>query len=84
MKVFDVKLNDCNQFGKRYYILFGSDFETIDELTKELRDHGIVSGVKLRTRKVDGVLLVDDTDPVAIAKSAVYTIQLPNCPVREA
>ena len=84
MQVFDVKLNDINQYGKRYYILFGSDHQTIDELTDELRKNGIVSGVKLITKRDEGALVVMDSMPVAISKTAVYTIQLPNAPVREA
>jgi hypothetical protein len=81
MQVFDVKFNDVNRTGNRFYVLFASDHATVDALTEDLREYGIVSGVKLIWHRDEKEIVIDDTRPIAISKTAVYSIQLPEYPV---
>lgn len=78
MQVFDVKFLDFAKNGNRYFMLFGSEHASIDELTDDLRENTIVSGLRFIWRREGNETIIEDEMPVSISKNAIYSISLPS------
>ena len=72
-----MKFLDFAKNGNRYFMLFGSEHATIDDLTDDLRENTVVSGVHFIWRREGDEVIIEDETPVALSKHAIYSIALP-------